>query len=209
VKQAIAISERLAQVDFAKGAALEALDAIAMGVLLVDQDAQIIHTNAAGKRIIEAGDGISSFKGTLKLHAKDDDALLRRAVWDAVAKAHAGAIPTAEPIAVSRISGNEPYPALVGTLWGNHLRFKLGQLDRPLAVVFVTVPEEPQEAPAELLRRLFGLTPAEARLCERFGSGQHGGRGCQGVGNCRRYGTRPAQERVRENGREPPSRADQ
>jgi DNA-binding CsgD family transcriptional regulator len=35
----------------------------------------------------------------------------------------------------------------------------------------VTIPEEPREAPAELLRRLFGLTPAEAKICERMVQG--------------------------------------
>ena len=76
-----------------------------------------------------------------------------RTAQDAFAKARAGAVPTAEAIAVTRPSGKEPYPVLVGTLWGNHLRFKLGRLDRPLAVVFVTVPAEPQEAPIQPILR--------------------------------------------------------
>jgi DNA-binding CsgD family transcriptional regulator len=75
-------------------------------------------------------------------------------------------------MSVSRPSGSESFPVMVSTLWGNHLRYGLGRLDAPLAVVFVTIPEEPQEAPAELLRRLFGLTPAEARLSERLVQGR-------------------------------------
>jgi DNA-binding CsgD family transcriptional regulator len=40
-----------------------------------------------------------------------------------------------------------------------------------LAAIFIKIPGIPHEAPAELLRRLFGLTRAEARLCERLVAG--------------------------------------
>ena len=167
VKQAVALSERLARVDFANRVALEALDSVRMGVLIVDESARVIHVNATARRIIDAHDGIALHNGTLRLHDREQDTQLRRAVWDAVSKARE-AIPPDQAVAVSRPSGREAYPLLVGTLWGNHLRYGLGRLDRPLAVVFVSIPEEPQEATAELLRRLFGLTLAEARLCEHL-----------------------------------------
>src|SRR5262245_25167688 len=169
VKQAVALGEHLARIDFANRVAFEALDSLSIGVLIVDENARIVHASATARRIIGADDGIALYNGTLRLHARDNDAQLRRAIWEAVAQAtHAQTGPPAEAVPVSRPSGKEPYPALVSTLWGNHLRYGLGRLDRPLAVVLVSVPEEPQEAPAELLRRLFGLTHAEARLCERL-----------------------------------------
>jgi DNA-binding CsgD family transcriptional regulator len=168
VKQAVTISEHLARVDLVNRIAFEALDGLSIGILLVDERAWLIHANATARRIIDMEDGISLQNGMLTLNATDENAALRRAVWDAVGKARTGHIPPGEAIAVSRRSGSEPFPALVATLWGNHLRYGLGRLDKPLAVVFVTIPEEPQEAPAELLRRLFGLTLAEARLCERL-----------------------------------------
>ena len=168
VKQAVGLSERLARVDLANRVALEALDALSVGVLIVDEHGRMIHANAAGRRIVTMADGVSLHGGSLKLHRREEDAALRRAIWDAVAQARDGDSPPGEAMTVWRPSGNEPFPVMVAALWGNHLRYGLGRLDEPLAVVFVTVPEEPQEAPAELLRRLFGLTPAEARLCERL-----------------------------------------
>ena len=166
LKQALALSEHLARVDFANHAVLEALDSVFMAVLIVDEHARVMHANAAAKRIIDLDDGLSLQNGILKLRGKDEDASLRRAIWDAVANAHAATIPASQAFSAPRPSGNDPFPLLVSTLWGNHLRYGLGQLGRPLAVVFVTVPEEPMEAPAESLRRLFGFTPAEARICE-------------------------------------------
>jgi DNA-binding CsgD family transcriptional regulator/PAS domain-containing protein len=168
VKQAVALSEHLARVDLINRIAFEALDGISIGILLVDENARLVHANATAKRIVEMGDGLSFHNGILALQARDENVALRRAIWDAVAEVRAGRIAPGEALAITRPSGAEPFPALVATLWGNHLRYGLGRLDRPLAVVFVTVPEAPQEAPAELLRRLFGLTHAEARLCERL-----------------------------------------
>jgi DNA-binding CsgD family transcriptional regulator/PAS domain-containing protein len=172
VKQAVALSERLARVDFAHRVAFEALDSLAMGVLIVDEHARIVHASATARRVIDADDGVALLNGALKLQSRDDDARLRGAIWDAIARARSGATPPAQAVAINRASGKEPYPALVCALWGNHLRCGLGRLDRPLAIVFVSIPEEPQEAPAELLRRLFGLTLAEARLCERLVQGE-------------------------------------
>jgi DNA-binding CsgD family transcriptional regulator/PAS domain-containing protein len=168
VKQAVALSERLARVDLVSRIAFEALDGMSIGILLVDGNARLVHANAAARRILDMADGISLHNGALALGARDEHADLRRAVWEAVAEARAGRIAPGQALAVTRPSGREAFPALVAALWGNHLRYGLGRLDRPLAVVFVTIPEEPQEAPAELLRRLFGLTLAEARLCERL-----------------------------------------
>jgi DNA-binding CsgD family transcriptional regulator len=168
VKQAVALSERLARVDLVNRIAFEALDGISVGILLLDENARLVHANATARRIVDMADGISLHNGTLALHAKDGHVAVRRAIWNAIAEARAGRIAPGEAVAVSRPSGNDPFPALVAALWGNHLRYGLGRLDTPLAVLFVTIPEEPQEAPADLLRRLFGLTLAEARLCERL-----------------------------------------
>jgi DNA-binding CsgD family transcriptional regulator len=171
LKQAIQLSEHLTQANFASRAALDTLDSIAMGILIVDDGARLIHANAAGQRIIGLGDGLTTHGGMLRLHDHNQDAALRRIVRSALAEARTGAIPLAQVLPVMRPSGREPLPLLAGTLWHGASR-QIGGLDRPLAVLFVSLPEEPIEAPAELLRRVFGLTLAEARVCERLVQGQ-------------------------------------
>ncbi len=171
LKQAIRLSEHLARINFANRIALDALDAIAMGILIVDDGARLVHANAAGQRIIELDDGVSVHGGLIRLHDPEQDTALRRIVRSALAKARTGAIPPGEALSVTRPSGREPLPLLAGTLWHSTPR-QIGGLDRPLAMLFVSLPEEPQEAPADLLQRLFGLTLAEARVCERLVQGR-------------------------------------
>lgn len=168
VKQAVALSEHLSRLDFANRLALEALDSLAIGVLIVDENARLVHANAAAGRVLDMADGITQINGMLRLAASKEDSTIRGAVWDAITKVRGGEMHAGVALAISRPSGSEPFSALVTTLWGNRLRFGVGRLDRPLAVVYLTIPEEPQETSAELLRRLLGLTLAEARLCERL-----------------------------------------
>jgi DNA-binding CsgD family transcriptional regulator len=170
VKQTISLSEHLARVDLSNRVAFEALDCVSIGLFIAEQSGRIVHTNQTAKQVIGLADGISIYNGVLKLHSKDDDRRLRKAVWDAAAPTN-DATPPGEAIAAIRPSGSEAFPLLVCRLWGNHLRYGLGRLDRPLAAIFVTIPGLPHEAPAELLRRIFGLTRAEARICERLVAG--------------------------------------
>ena len=75
-------------------------------------------------------------------------------------------------LALSRPSMLRPLSVLVAPL--GH-KASVDGLDlgrtRPAAVVFVSDPEVRQETPAALLQRLYGLTPAEARLAEAMAGG--------------------------------------
>jgi DNA-binding CsgD family transcriptional regulator len=111
------------------------------------------------------------------LESKPDERLLHTAIRKAVARAvHAGVWvaerdSTAEALTIRRLSGKEPLSVIVTTLSEHRVRFGLSRLAEPLAAVFLSDPGQPLEAPAELLQRLFGLTGAQARLCEQLVSG--------------------------------------
>lgn len=171
VRQAIRISEHLARIDVEKNRALEALDGIPFGILLATSGARVVQANATARRAIDLGDGLALRHDVLRLHDQHQETLLHEAVRRAVARAVHGRPQACEAVAISRPSGREPLSAVVTTLWGNHLKFGLSRLDEPLATVFLSIPEQSPEAPAELLQRLFGLTGAQARLCEQLVAG--------------------------------------
>jgi DNA-binding CsgD family transcriptional regulator/PAS domain-containing protein len=166
VKQAIKISEHLARLDMQKNRALEALDNIPIGILLATSGARVVQLNATAKRALDLHDGLALRHDVIRLHNPSEEAALHAAIGRAVARAVHGQRQTCEAVSIARPSGSEPFAAIVSTLWGNHLRFGLSRLDEPLASVFLSIPEAPREAPAELLQRLFGLTPAQARISE-------------------------------------------
>jgi DNA-binding CsgD family transcriptional regulator/PAS domain-containing protein len=175
LKQAIGVSEHLARADFSMRVALEALDFVSVGIIVVDKHARMLHANAAARRIAAAGDGIVLHSGGFALLSGDADQAARRAIWNLLTEAQPGKPQRGEAFSIARPSGKMAYPLVIGTLWGNSLGCggtANGHFDRPLAVLFVTDPEEPQETPVELLRRLFGLTLTEAKVCERLAQGE-------------------------------------
>lgn len=180
LRHAVSISERLADTDIQKTQALAALDSIPIGVLLATGDARMVQANATVRQALAEHDGIALQHGIVRLGSKTEERLLHTAIRRAVARAvHAGIAPSgprgadtgAEAVAISRPSGKEPYSAIVTTLCDAHMKFGLSRPAEPLAAVFLGVPEQALEAPAELLQRLFGLTAAQARLCELIVSG--------------------------------------
>lgn len=168
LKQSIAISEHLAGVRFEAGTALGALDSVGMGIFLVEWDGRLIHGNRAGLRIAELGDGLSINAGMVRAHLAADDNALRRAISDCLSSAPRT---TAQALSIARLSGREPI-----RMTTHRLRDRIpgapDQSERPVAVLLFSLPEQPIETRVDLLRRLFGLTPAEARICERLAVGR-------------------------------------
>lgn len=172
LKQAVRVSEHLADASFKAQAARDVLDGLAVGLVLVDRDARIVWANNAGRRIMDSEDGVSDIGGSVKLHAQSETAALRRLISTALQKARDSTLPPAAAMTATRPSGREPLGIVVGSVRRTFGEISAGGLERPLAVLFVSLPEEPIEVPAELLRRLYGLTLTEARICERLVDGQ-------------------------------------
>jgi DNA-binding NarL/FixJ family response regulator len=177
VRHAVTISEQLASIDVQRSWALAALDSIPIGILLATGDARIVQANAAARQILGLRDGIVAQHGIIRLDSKAEERLLHLAIRKAVARAvHAGvdrsdSDAAAAAFTVTRPSGGESFSAIVSALADHRGRFGLSRLAEPLATVFLGNPEQPLEAPAELLERLFGLTAAQARLCELLVAG--------------------------------------
>lgn len=172
LKRALALHRRLSLLETERVDALSALDAMPLGVLLTDGDGRICQANRTAREIAARGDGLLISGGFIAAWRQENTALLLDTVRKATRGALDGAPPPAEALTLARRNGVSGYPVVISALWGNPQKLGLGHLDRPLAALFVTDPDRPQEAPAELLQRLFGLTAAEAAVAERLTAGQ-------------------------------------
>jgi len=171
LKRAISLQKKLAQADFVHRSALEALDHMPTGIVITFGDGKIQYANRTAREIADRKDGLSLARNTVGLSRQPEHRDLMTSIRKAVTSAAQGAILPGHPISITRNNTAEAYPMMVSTLWGNNIELGLGVLDEPLAIIFVTDPDRPQEAPAALLQRLYGLTAAEARLVERLMAG--------------------------------------
>jgi PAS domain-containing protein len=78
-----AVQVRLQAVETAKQQALESLDRLEQGVLLVDAQAALLHANRAAALVLGGGQGLMTGRGVLACDHADDTARLRRLIGEA------------------------------------------------------------------------------------------------------------------------------
>ena len=157
---AVRIQNRIAGLESGLSAATGALDRFPTGIVAVDSDAKVILTNRAADAILKRGDGLMSRDG-LRASSRHETAKLRNAIAAVCVQPGSG-IPKPETVVrVYRPSGSKPYEVLVSPL-PSHSSLRS---DGAAAAVFIIDPEEGATLDTPTLHQLFGLTPAEARLC--------------------------------------------
>lgn len=145
----------------------DTIDHFALGTLLLDGELQLIRANRVARKILDAHHGLEERNGRLHCSRSARERELQCALHEA---ATASAKGLSEPGALLRLDLDDAAPLgvlirpLVQMDWfrGAHV---------PSVVVYLADPVQPLEAlrpgrqsSRELVERLFGLTPQEARL---------------------------------------------
>ena len=140
--------------------ALAALDLVEQAVLLVDTGATVVHANRAADVALRRGGGVMARHSVLACDRADDTARLRRLVGEASEAPIPGPGGT---LAVRRRCGRRPLSVLVAPLRGE----RPCPLRPPAtAIVLIADPDTNGSASDTQLRKLYGLTAAEARIAE-------------------------------------------
>jgi DNA-binding CsgD family transcriptional regulator len=169
--RALEIRQRFTQ-DQAQVRALQGgLALLAYGAVTVASDGRITFANVAAERMLASDDGLCQRDDRLRARNTDDDTRLARAIANASAITKLVALPNAaiDRLRISRPSGRRPYQALVSPL-GSDREVLLPR--HPVAVVFITDPEDCPMVSTEALCQFFELSPAEARVVALLASGQ-------------------------------------
>jgi DNA-binding CsgD family transcriptional regulator len=129
------------------------------GLVIVDAAAKIVSANAAAQRLIGANDGLRVRHRKLETDSPSDTEALRHAIKAAVSCVSGGFASVPDLVIVNRRSRCKLViwiaPISSGALYGEQ---------DPLVAVFVVDAEAGSQSPEKVLRKLFGLTPAESRL---------------------------------------------
>jgi DNA-binding CsgD family transcriptional regulator len=166
LQSAVRIHNRIAGLETGLNAATAALDRLPTAIVAVNSDAKLILTNRAADAILLRGDGLISRDG-LRAASRQQTAELRNVIA-AVSLQRDSAIPKSETLLqIDRPSGSRPFEVLVAPL-PSHSSLRKGAT----AVLFITDPEAEAALDGRKLRELFGLTPAEIRLCIALVKGQ-------------------------------------
>ena len=165
--QAMRLQQRLAGIERTGLIATAALDSMPAGVIAVGADCALLFANAVAERLLSQGQGLTIRHGRLRCTDREADRalglLVRQAGMAALGQAggSGGVLPA--PRAEAR-----PLSLLVCPLRPEAMT--LGT-PRPMALIFVGDPDVRQATSSDMLMRLYGLTPAEARLAEALLAG--------------------------------------
>jgi DNA-binding CsgD family transcriptional regulator len=168
VRRALDLRERLRPTALVQEAAMDALERIDTGVLVVNASCVMLYANEAAERLLKSSKEI---RAHMQCFCIDDPALnnrlarlVREAVWTSAGKPHT----PAAVLAVPR-QGQLPVTLLVApwrSSWTN------ASAAQPAASIFIRDPEASGPGAQQTLRELFGLTCAEAAIAVAIGEGQ-------------------------------------
>lgn len=166
LQRALQIRHKLSGPRLGRVSAIEALDRINTAALLLARDARILQATRAADGILNQRDGLCSVSHRLtaldRRTAERLAALVQMAADTAAGRqrhtAPGGALAVVRP-------GRLPLTILVAPLGSEHSAASAA------AIAFIEDPEQTMLS-HEILRELFGLTPAEATVAVRIGDGR-------------------------------------
>jgi len=148
-------------------AVYEAFNSVPVGMIITDEKARILQLNRTAERLVLQGRGLVIHERLLSADTRSNAARLRETISDVVTKARLGRGTEAQALSLYRASYTRPLSIVVKPLYctdEGDPRKRIG----PLANLIVTDLERQMQAPADLLRRVFNLTPAESVVLERL-----------------------------------------
>lgn len=160
LRQALRTQNHLADLGKAVGEVTEIIDATRHGVIIVDMRHEVVHLNSAAEQILKSTDGLAMPSRTIQAADTTANEQLQRVITNALVKSQCGAR-SGGSTACSRPSGKRPYIIHVTPLGTTPAK------PAPKALVTIIDPEQEPEPPKELIKRLFGLTNAEADVALR------------------------------------------
>jgi DNA-binding CsgD family transcriptional regulator/PAS domain-containing protein len=144
-----------------------ALDMLPSSLLIFDAEGKVLFANRSATDLLSIRDGLLSKRERLRAEQSEQSAVLETIIRKATAAGIGKGVTDGGTAFISRKSG-PPLRIVVMPIRGLNLN---GQ-DSAAAVAFVIDPAQRIRPRIEILRLLFGLTPAECRLALLLGDGK-------------------------------------
>lgn len=168
-RRALQVAHALGETRLTQQIALEALDALAVGLMVVDAACRVLHVNRRAEQILSANDGLSrGANGVLSAGIPGEMRSLQRLVHEASSLFASPGARGGGVMSITRGLCSQPLSVLVAPLPPERsARFP----SQAKALLIVTDPAERTVPQEDSIRVLFGLTAAEAKLAIALGQG--------------------------------------
>lgn len=173
IRRSLQLRRRLSAVNAQSQAAFDVLDGLGQAIFLIDAAGQILWQNAWASQLIAQEDGLLTTDGELRALSTNASAELQQLIKSAVSISRHPKTRPGGMMIVPRPSLKRAYQVLVTPLArAPELNMASQQLGvSPSAAIFIMDLEQKPVPRTDMLRTLYNLTPAEARLATALGSG--------------------------------------
>jgi DNA-binding CsgD family transcriptional regulator len=168
LRRAIQFHARLNHVESERDLYASAVDRLAVGTIILDENAKLLKANDIAKQLIDRKDGLFIVNEHLQLSNREQGSELQTLVNELVSSHHDSKPGLPAAMRISRPSGLPDLGLVIRPVpvseWSE------GQ-SCPTVALFISDPEQQPETSQQTITRLFGFTPAEAALAMQLTRG--------------------------------------
>jgi DNA-binding CsgD family transcriptional regulator len=168
LKRSVRLHSQLELIDSERRLYAGTVDRMLVGTVTLDETGAVLKSNPVADEMLRDGDGIRLVNGVLRADLAAENRELQRLVKQALSGESGGRPAVVDAISITRKSARGKLGVLVRSL-PNTGSSKAKR--RPSVALFIRDAERKSEASREMVRRLFGLTPAEASLALALANG--------------------------------------
>jgi DNA-binding CsgD family transcriptional regulator len=164
LRRAVQVNERLSELERTQVALADSLESLRQGVVVINQRGKVFFANRAAREIVARRDGLAITADGLVPSNYADRVRLRSLLDETVQSSIGAGCSPGGAMAVARPSSKPAFLVLVAPL-----PLELGEgHPQGLATVFISDPDAREETAGERARRVYGLSPSEARVAQAF-----------------------------------------
>lgn len=167
-RRALQICLRMEAFEGERHAAYDSLDRLAVGIVMVNHNGQVVHMNQKAERLISLGKGLFLRKRRLSAQSSNDSRTLDRLINSAAKGEWLDLAKVGGTIILQRAFGQSPLSILVSPLGTAAHRFP----NHPATVVFIRDPDDVMLDSSTLLQTAYGLTRQESALANLLAQGE-------------------------------------
>jgi len=171
-QRAFKINQHIAKIEHHGDIIEESLDQLSVGILLLDEEGVAFHLNRKAEEIIAAQVGLYLVSGRLSASGLHESSKLQQHISNAIATVTGEGMPVSGAMSLVNESDYEkPLSIFVIPLTVKNQEQMAFLHKRASAAVFIGSPEHTGHPNVDIIRMLYGLTKAEARLASALAMG--------------------------------------
>lgn len=168
LQRAVHMHVRINKIESERAVYSGAIDQMRVGAIILDESGNVLSVNQRARELLEQKDGVSLRDEQLVLSTRDRTRELQERVNRVIAQQKSGGPAIVEAMRIPRSSNAGELGLVIRPVPENQWAEAEAV---PSAVIFLSDPSAQAEAPLQVIKQLFGFTPAEASLAMLMANG--------------------------------------